>query len=101
MPTLIWSPAARDDLVRLRQFIEPHNSEAAKRAAGTLKQAASLLPAHPGAGRRLEGRQDRELFAPFGKRGYIMRYRLDGKTIIILRVWHSLEGKALDDEPNH
>jgi plasmid stabilization system protein ParE len=98
MPTLIWSPAARDDLVRLRQFIESHNPEAAKRAANALKQAASLLLAHPGVGKRLEGRQDRELFVPFGKRGYVMRYRLDGETIIILRIWHGFEDKAPDDE---
>jgi plasmid stabilization system protein ParE len=98
MPTLIWSPAARDDVVRLRQFIELHNPEAAKRAAETLKKAASLLLTYPGFGKRLEGRQDRELFVPFGKRGYVMRYRLDGETIVILRIWHALEDKAPDDE---
>jgi plasmid stabilization system protein ParE len=90
-PTLIWSPAARDDLVRLRQFIELHNPEAARRAAESLKNAASLLVKHPGIGKRLEGRQDREFFVPFGKRGYVIRYRLDGETIVVMRIWHGLE----------
>ena len=40
---LIWSPAARADLIRLREFIEPHNPEAARRAAEALKKAADLL----------------------------------------------------------
>ncbi|MGC8493232.1 MAG: type II toxin-antitoxin system RelE/ParE family toxin [Syntrophobacteraceae bacterium] len=94
MPTLIWSPASRDDVVRLRQFLARHNPEAASRAAESLKKAANLLLAHPGAGKRLEGRQDRELFVPFGKRGYIMRYRLEGDLIIILRIWHGLEDRG-------
>jgi plasmid stabilization system protein ParE len=93
MPKLIWSPAARDDVIRLRQFIESTNPDAAKRAAESLKRAASRLLAYPGFGKRLEGRQDREMFVPFGKRGYVMRYRLDGETIIILRIWHALEDK--------
>ncbi|MDR3554170.1 MAG: type II toxin-antitoxin system RelE/ParE family toxin [Syntrophobacteraceae bacterium] len=93
MPTLIWLPAARDDILRLRRFIEPDNPEAARRAAERLKKATNLLLVHPGVGKRLEGRQDRELFVPFGKHGYIIRYRLDGEAVVILRVWHALEDK--------
>jgi len=70
---LIWSTAARADLIRLREFIEPHNPEAARSAAQALKKATGLLVRHPGIGKRLEGRQDRELVVPFGQRGYIIR----------------------------
>jgi plasmid stabilization system protein ParE len=35
-------------LVRLRRFIAPHNPDAARRAAETLKKAARLLVEHPG-----------------------------------------------------
>lgn len=90
-PKLKWSAAALEDVKRLRQFIELHNPQAARRAAESLKQAADLLLTHPGIGKRLEGRQDRELFVPFGQRGYILRYRLDGEVIVILKIWHSLE----------
>ncbi|HUL12708.1 MAG TPA: type II toxin-antitoxin system RelE/ParE family toxin [Methylococcaceae bacterium] len=55
--------------------------------------AAQLLITHPGIGKRLEGRQDRELFVPFGQRGYVMRYRLDGDDIVILKIWHALEDR--------
>jgi plasmid stabilization system protein ParE len=90
-PELIWSATARADLIRLRQFIEPHNPEAARNAAQALKKAANLMSQHPGIGTRLEGRQDRELFVPFGHRGYVIRYRLDGDAIVILKIWHGLE----------
>lgn len=92
-PTLKWSPAAIADIQRLRAFIEPHNPEAVRRAAASLKQVAGLLLTHPGIGKRLEGRQDRDLFVPFGQRGYVMRYRLDGDEIVILRIWHGLEDR--------
>jgi plasmid stabilization system protein ParE len=90
---LIWSPAARRDLIRLREFIEPHNPAAARRAAEALKKAARLLLEHPAIGTQLEDREDRELFIPFGKRGYIMRYRLHDHTIVIVRVWHGVENQ--------
>ena len=93
---LIWSETALADMVRLRRFIEPHNLKAARHAAEALKKGAALLLAHPGLGRRLEGRQDRELNIPFGKRGYAMRYRLDGDDIVILKIWHNLEDREQD-----
>ncbi len=90
---LIWTAAARADLIRLRSFIEPHNPEAARRSADNIKEAVKLLTAHPAIGKRVEERQDRELFIPFGQRGYVMRYRLEDKAIVVLRVWHGLEAR--------
>ena len=91
---LVWSPAARNDLIRLRDFIRQHNPDAARRAAEDLKKAASLLLEHPGIGTRVVDREDRELFVPFGQRGYILRYRLDEETVVILRLWHGLEDRG-------
>jgi plasmid stabilization system protein ParE len=91
---LVWSPAARRDLIRLREFIEPDNPAAARRAAAILSKAANLLQEQPGIGRRIEGREDRELSVPFGQRGYLLRYRLHEDTIVILRIWHGLENRA-------
>jgi toxin ParE1/3/4 len=62
-----------------------------------LKKGAERLLDHPGLGRRLTGRQDRELDIPFGKHGYVMRYRLDGDDILILKIWHSLEKRKQED----
>lgn len=88
---LVWTAAARADLIRLRRFVDPHNPEAARRAAETIKEGAKLLVAHPAIGKRVEERQDRELLVPFGQRGYVLRYRLEDQTVFVLRVWHSLE----------
>ncbi|MGZ5008725.1 MAG: type II toxin-antitoxin system RelE/ParE family toxin, partial [Methylobacter sp.] len=73
---IIWSVAASQDIIRLRSFIEPHNTKASRRAAEAIKKAASILIANPAIGKMVEGRQEREIFIPFGQRGYAMRYRL-------------------------
>jgi plasmid stabilization system protein ParE len=91
--TLQWSPAAVADVQRIRAFIEPHNAPAARHAAASLKQAANTLLRHPGIGKRVDGREDRELLVPFGQRGYVIRYRLAGDAIVILRIWHGLEDR--------
>jgi len=88
---LIWTLSARDDVIRLREFIEPLNPEAARKAAENLKKAASLLIENPYIGKPLERREDRELIVPVGRRGYVIRYRVVGDEIIILRIWHGLE----------
>jgi plasmid stabilization system protein ParE len=86
---LVWSPAARRDLIRLREFIEPHNPAAARRAAAVLRKAANLVQEQPGIGRQIAGREDRELSVPFGQRGYLLRYRLHEDAIVILRIWRA------------
>ncbi len=88
---LIWTPAARADLIRLRSFIDPHHPQAARRAAEAIKEGAKLLIAHPAIGKRVEERRDRELLIPFGNCGYVLRYRLEDQVVFILRVWHGLE----------
>lgn len=93
---LSWTETALADLVRLRRFIEPKNPRAARQAAEALKKGAALLLNHPGLGRRLEGRLDREITIPFGKHGYVIRYRLDGDDVVILKIWHGLEDRRQD-----
>ena len=91
---LIWTLPAREDIIRLREFIEPHNPEAAHRAAENLKKAALLLLENPHIGKPVERMEYRELIVPIGRRGYVIRYRVMGDEIIILRVWHGLEEKG-------
>lgn len=33
----------------------------------------------------------REIFLAFGAGAYVLRYRIDGDTVVILRTWHSRE----------
>lgn len=91
--TLIWTIAAVGDIIRLREFIEPHNEESAKRAADALKKSAAMLLDYPLIGKPTESENERELPISFGKRGYVMRYKIHNNIIAILRIWHSLEEK--------
>ncbi len=91
-PELIWEPGALHDLARLREFIEIHNPNAATKAARRILEAANGLLANPLLGRPLEDLPAfHQIFIPFGKRGYVLKYRIDGKNIVILRIWHARE----------
>jgi len=67
--------------------------KAARRAAASLKRAAHTSLTHPGNDKRLEGRQDRELFVRFGQRSYVVRCHLDGDEIVIQKSWAGLEDR--------
>ena len=90
-PRLVWSPAARHDLIRLREFIEPHNSHAARRSSEKIRKATKLILDNPAIGTRIEGREDHEFFTVFGQGGYILRYQIIGQKIVILKIWHTRE----------
>lgn len=93
-PELIWEPGAVEDLARLQEFIEPHNPKAAANAARRIIEAASLLLDNPYLGHPLEELPEfNQLYIPFGKRGYRLRYRVEGEKIIILRIWHTRENR--------
>ena len=38
-----------------------------------------------------DGTARRELFTSFGRRGYVLRYMLDGDKVVVIRVWHTRE----------
>ncbi|MCX7098967.1 MAG: type II toxin-antitoxin system RelE/ParE family toxin [Methylococcales bacterium] len=40
-----------------------------------------------------DGTNRRELFLPFGASSYVLRYLIDGQTVVIVRVWHGLENR--------
>ncbi len=92
---VIWTPESISDLRRLFKFLEEKNPGAAKTAALHILQAADTLLDFPRLGKLMnDDSGSRELPASFGKRGYIIRYRLDdGDTPIIIRVWHFLEDR--------
>lgn len=90
---LVYTDEAIEDLKRLREFIAVHNPTAATRIASELVGKIELLPDFPKMGTPVE-------IAPvpgsirdmiFGK--YVVRYSAHASVIIILRVWHSLEGE--------
>jgi len=86
---LLFSVAALNDLVRLRDFIAKHNIEAAQRVAQRLRGAIQGLVDTPQIGRPVADMpgEIRELI--FGK--YVVRYEIRQHLLYILRIWHGKE----------
>ena len=90
---LVYTDKAIEDLKRLRDFIAVHNPPAAGRVATELVSKIELLPDFPGMGTPVEMAPvpDSIRDMVFGR--YVVRYSVHVSTIIILRVWHELEGE--------
>ena len=89
-----WLPEATQDVARLRQFIKNKNPRAAKKAGQRILSAVNLLMNNPKAGMPCqdEGCESfKDLYAPFGRGGYTIRYRIEKHRVLITRVWHSRE----------
>ncbi len=92
-----WLPEATKDVVRLREFIKKENPRAAKETGQRILDAVNLLTKKPEAGMPSPDEDCeafRDLYAPFGKGGYTVRYRIKQQTVIIVRVWHSREERV-------
>lgn len=87
--------------MRLRSFIEPHNTKAARRAAERIKQAAMLLQEHAKIGLITDDLPEyRDLAIPLGASAYVLRYRIQDDPVPVVRVWHAKE-QRLPTNPNH
>ncbi len=87
-----WLIPAVHDLQRLREFILPHNREAAQRAVKVIRAAVVALEATPLIGKPVEDMPDyRDLVIPFGSAGYLLRYRIHGDVVYIVAVRHCKE----------
>jgi plasmid stabilization system protein ParE len=89
---LVYTDDAIGDLNRLRDFIAAHNPSAAARIATELIGKIELLQISPRIGVPVEASpvpgSIRDMV--FGR--YVVRYSVHASAIIILRIWHSLEG---------
>lgn len=93
MPRLIWTENALNDVQRLYRFLEEKSPDAAKRAVQAIRAQIKIIADHPGVGRPVPDMPDpyREWPIDFGDSGYIVRYRIEGTTGVILAVWHQRE----------
>ena len=93
-----WLPAALRDLQKLREFLRPHNPDAARRAGNLIQKAVSTLEAHPGLGKEVEDLSGfYDLIIPFSSRSYVLRYRLYGETLFIVALRHAREVGFLEE----
>ena len=83
--TIEWLPGAIIDLQRLREFLLPLNSEAARKAVVAIQGAAKLLAIRNYMGIPVEDMPDyHDVIIPFGSAGYLLRYRIEGDKIFIV-----------------
>ena len=90
---LVYTDVALDDLKRLREFIEAHDPTATARVAAGLVERIRRLPDFPEVGAPVPLAPDPDSIGDmvFGK--YLVRYSIHPSTVIVLRIWHGLEGE--------
>lgn len=89
---ITWLTPALLDLQRLRDFILPHNRDAAQRAVKVVRAAVAALATNPRIGKPVEDMPDyRDLVIPFGSSGYLLRYRIHGDVLYIIALRHCKE----------
>lgn len=90
-----FTDAAREDLLELQAFLAEHSVNSAELALGTIERALALLEEFPWACRASSAvprTRFRELVIPFGKRGYVALFEIEGDDVVtILAVRHQRE----------
>jgi plasmid stabilization system protein ParE len=84
--TIEWSRRAVRDLRAIHAYIATESPRAAQRLATELEMLANSLAEMPGRGRRVQA-DIRELVA--GR--YLLRYRVAGDQVVIVRLKHSAQ----------
>ncbi|MBC3378296.1 type II toxin-antitoxin system RelE/ParE family toxin [Serratia fonticola] len=87
-----WTVPARDDVVRLYDFLAEKNQPAAARVVQALVGAPGNLLLNPRSGEAVAGYEPREVRrAVIGS--YEMHYELKDDLLIVLRIWHQREDR--------
>jgi toxin ParE1/3/4 len=84
--TVAWSATALGHLRFIRAYIAVFNPRAAQELADASFEAGSNLANFPHRGRIVPGTDRRELVTAYP---YVIRYRIVGNTVRILRVRHT------------
>lgn len=85
-----WTDPALADLVHIRSFVARDDPDAASRLAVRLIAAADSLEHFAARGRTGSVAGTRELVV----RPYVIVYRIKGKVVQIVRVWHGAQNRS-------
>ena len=93
---LAFLPEASEDIDRLHSFLmeDARNPTAAQKAVLAIDEGIQMLLENPYLGIAMEHNAAyRELYVPFGRNAYVLRYRIDDEhdLLIVVRIWHSRE----------
>ena len=106
MKRLSYSENARDDLIRLRQFLNEKNPAAAKRIGLELVHRIEKLRIFPEMGLLVtprigtafsSGALSKLSLRDMAFGSYVVRYSVHVDALIILRIWHQLEERPRGD----
>ncbi len=86
---IVWSPLARARLQEVHTYVAKDKPEAAERLATRIVTATEALRNYPHLGRAGTHPGTRELL--IGKTPYVVVYRVQGKRITIVTVWHGAQ----------
>jgi len=90
---LFYTSEAIEDLIRVREFIEPKNPEAAQRIAVAIQKDIQELKLSPHIGVEVDEAPDPEIIRDLILGNYIVRYLVNTEEIYILRIWHHKENR--------
>ncbi len=97
---LIWVKEALGDLEQCREFLKSKNPKAAKNAVKRILEVTQLLSEQPYLGNPIDDMPEfQKINIPFGKYGYVLKYRIDGQKIVILRLWAGRQEKDFPAKP--
>lgn len=84
MPKIVWTDEAIEHLEAIVTYVSVYDLAAAERLGQRLIQLADSLAEFPNRGRDAgDGRREMTIVPP-----YVLRYRVDGERVIILRIRH-------------
>ncbi len=86
-----YSPESIRDLVRLREFIEQKNPQAARRVANAILEGIEKLKIFPNMGLPVNRAPDPKVIRDLYVGKYTIRYLVSKDSIYILRLWHGME----------
>jgi plasmid stabilization system protein ParE len=84
-------PAAKANIGHLKGYLEDLSPRAAQRAASTLSRALLSLADYPDRGAPASIPGYRQMVVRFGRDGFVIRYRVTSREIIVTRVFHGRE----------
>ena len=91
---LRYLQAAADDIDRLQAFLAEKNPRAGAAAAQRIRDAVrGLIEFSPERGTPMGRSGLRQLYVSFGRRSYVVRYRVDAARdeLLVVRIWHGRE----------
>ena len=88
---ILFNEAARDDILRIHDYIHQHNPAAAARVVASIQQSTNRLGSFPYSGRSGGVVGTREVVVP--QLPYIVVYQITPEHIEVIAVFHAAENR--------